>query len=72
MASHDLAEHLNQKLWLVEQQYRNNLSCVEMPKSMTAGVTINFYVQLLIYVKSSVTFNASMFSVIAELNVKVC
>ncbi|HEY9830592.1 MAG TPA: hypothetical protein V6D26_08435 [Stenomitos sp.] len=40
MASHDLAEHLNQKLWLVEQQLRNNLSSVEMPKKMTAVATI--------------------------------
>ncbi|AFZ16271.1 hypothetical protein [Allocoleopsis franciscana] len=72
MASHDLAEHLNQKLWLVEQQSRNNLSSVEMPKRMTAGITINFYVELLNSVKSSVTFNASMFSVFAEFNVKLC
>jgi hypothetical protein len=67
-----LAEHLNQKLWLVEQQSRNNWSGVEMPKSMTAGVTINFYVKLLNDLKFSVTFNASMFSVIAEFNVKLC
>ena len=46
IASHDLAEHLNQKLWLVEQQYKNNLSCVEMPKRITAGVTIKLYVKL--------------------------
>ncbi len=43
-----------------------------MPKSMTAGVTINFYVKLLNDLKFSVTFNTSMFSVIAEFNVKLC
>jgi hypothetical protein len=58
MASHDLAGHLNQKLWIVERQSRNNWSGVEMPKSMTAGVTINFYVKLLNDLKFSVTFNA--------------
>lgn len=72
MASHDLADHLNQKLWLVDQQSRNGLSGVEMPKSITAVVTINFYVELLNSVKSSVTFNASMLSVMAEFNVKLC
>jgi hypothetical protein len=67
-----LAEHLNQKLWLVEQQSSNNWSGVEMPQSMTAGVTINFYVKLLNDVKFSVTFNAWVLSVMAEFNVKLC
>ncbi len=43
-----------------------------MPKSMTAGVTINFYVKLLNDVKFSVTFNAWVLSVMAEFNVKLC
>ena len=42
----------------------NNLSGVEMPKSITAGVTINFYVKLRNFLELTVTFTPFIVSAI--------